>query len=300
MTDGTHAPTSLTLSEVGERLGELRGRSGLTQAQAADQLRDRGVKIDAPALSRIERGQRARLSNDLALALLTCYDASPAERTEILELLSADATPAGLPRPALWRRHAALIGPMQFEGYLKQEQRALAITNWEPFVIPGLLQTPDYARLVIEGLRPELKPGEVRGLVDIRLDRQRKIQQGALTDFRALIGEEALLSTLRDPAVMRDQLQRLVDESARPAVAVRILPKSTGYHPGMAGPFVHMRFPQATRSVVWIETMTSSIYLDREEETTRYAESFAALWERALSPDETRAYLTKRIEEQEA
>ncbi|WP_424892286.1 helix-turn-helix domain-containing protein [Streptomyces sp. XH2] len=301
MTDGTRAPGSLALGEVGQRLAELRNRADLTLAQVADQLRLRGIKIDTSGLSRLERGRRARVSEDLANAILDCLLVSPAEREEITALLSADTAPAGRPRPKLWLRHADLLAPMQFEGYLKQERQATAIWNWEPFVVPGLLQTSDYARAVIEGLRPELKPNAVRGLVDIRVDRQNKVYNGAaLTDFRALIGEEALLSTIQDPAVMHGQLQRLLDESARPTVDVRILPRNTGCHPGMAGPFVHMRFPQATSSAVWVETMATSIYLDHPDETTRYASAFEDLWQRALSPAESRTFITNRRKEHHA
>ncbi|MFF4531592.1 helix-turn-helix domain-containing protein [Streptomyces sp. NPDC001407] len=300
MTEGTRAPGSLTLGEVGQRLAELRNRADLTLVQVANQLRSRDLKIDASGLSRLERGQRARVSEDLANAILDCYLASPAERTEILGLLGTDTAPTGRPRPKLWLRHADLLTPMQFEGYLKQERQAAAIWNWEPFIIPGLLQTPDYARAVIEGLRPELTPTAVRGLVDIRVDRQHKVYDGALTDFRALIGEEALLSTIQDTAVMHGQLQCLLDESTRPTVDIRILPRNTGCHPGMAGPFVHMRFPKTTSSAVWVETMATSIYLDHPHETTRYASAFKGLWQRALSPDETRALITRTSKEQHA
>lgn len=298
MTDGIRAPGSLTLGEVGQRLAELRNRDDLTLAQAADQLRDRGVKIDASGLSRLERGRRARISEDLANAILDCYLVSPAERTEILDLLGRDTKSARRPRPKLWLRHADLLTPMKFEGYLKQERQAAAIWNWEPNIVPGLLQTPDYARAVIEALRPELKPNAVRGLVDIRIDRQNKAFTEVLTDFRALIGEEALLSTIQDSEVMHGQLQRLLDESTRPSVDIRILPRSTGCHPGMAGPFVHMSFPQTANSAVWVETMATSIYLDHPDETTRYATAFEGLWERALNPDETRTLITRTSKEQ--
>ncbi|RLU82081.1 hypothetical protein CTZ27_30875 [Streptomyces griseocarneus] len=297
MTDGTRAPDSLTLGEAGRRLAELRIRDGLTLAQVADQLRSRDLKIDASGLSRLEHGQRARVSEDLANAILDCYMVSPAERAEILGLLHTDTAPARRPRPKLWLRHADLLTPMQFEGYLKQERQASAIWNWEPNIVPGLLQTPDYARAVIESLRPELKPNAVRGLIDIRVDRQNKAFNGTLTDFRALIGEEALLSTIQDTTVMHGQLQRLLHESTRPAVDIRILPRNTGCHPGMAGPFVHMRFPQTTNSAVWVETMATSIYLDHPDETTRYASAFESLWHRALNPDETRKLITEASKE---
>ncbi|GHE11949.1 transcriptional regulator [Streptomyces alanosinicus] len=290
-------PWSLTLSEVGARLEELRKRRDLTQSHVAGVLRDRGIRIDTSGLSRLEQGQRRRVSRDLAEALLDCYDADSTERAEILQLLSADTTPAGRPRPALWRRNAALLGPMQFEGFLKMERRATAILNYERALIPGLFQTPEYARAVIAGMRPELRLAEVKALADVRVDRQRKVADWALQDFRALIDEEALHLDVGDPAVMQVQLERLIEESEKTSQEIRILPDTVGLHPGKAGPFVVMRFPEAARAVVWAETMVSSVYYDGEADVQRYTEAFTNLWERALEPTESRVRLKKMIKE---
>ncbi|MFF4648209.1 helix-turn-helix domain-containing protein [Streptomyces sp. NPDC001389] len=299
MPEAKQAPWSLTLSEVGARLEELRERRNLTQADVARHrvLQERGVRIDKSGLSRLECGQRRRVSRDLAEALLDCYQADPDERSEILQLLSADTTPAGRPRPALWRRNAALLGPMQFEGYLKMERRATGLFNYERELIPGLSQTPEYARVVIAGMRPELKPAEVKALVDVRMDRQRQVAEWALQDFRALIDEDALSNIVGGPAVMQAQLERLLDESHQSQRDIRILPDTVRLHPGMAGPFVVMRFPEAAREVVWAETMVSSVYFDEEADVQRYTEAFTNLWKRALKPTETRARLKKMIKE---
>ncbi|MEU2516590.1 helix-turn-helix domain-containing protein [Streptomyces syringium] len=297
MPEAKRVPWSLPLSEVGQRLKELRERRDLTQSSVAEALRRQGFKLDASAMSNIEGGKRRRLSRDLTEALLDCYDANTTERAEILGFLSVDTTPAGRPRPALWRRHASLLGPMHFEGFLKLELQAAALHNWEPFFIPGLLQTRDYATHVIQTLRPDLTPAELRGLVDVRLDRQHKIEQGPMQDFRALINEDALRTTIRNSDVMHGQLQRLLTETDHPRKNLRILPNSTGCHPGMAGPFVLMKFPQAPHDIVWAETMASSVYFDNGKDTRLYAEAFAGLWERALDLASTKALLKKRIKE---
>lgn len=299
MPEVKQAPWSLTLSEVGARFEELRERRNLTQADVAGHrvLRERGIRIHTSGLSRLECGQRRRVARDLAEALLECYQADATERAEIMQLLSADTTPAGRPRPALWRRNAALLGPMQFEGFLKMERRATAIFNYERELIPGLLQTPEYARAVIAGMRPELKSAEVKALAEVRMDRQRQVAEWALRDFRALIDEEALSDVVGDPAVMQAQLKRLLDESQQPQRGIRILPDTVRLHPGMAGPFVVMRFPEAAREVVWAETMVSSVYFDEEADVRRYTEAFTDLWERALEPTETRARLKEMIKE---
>jgi transcriptional regulator with XRE-family HTH domain len=299
MPEGKQAPWSLTLSEVGLRFEELRERRNLTQGDVAGHqvLRERGIKIDKSGLSRLEHGQRRRVSRDLAEALLECYQADATERSEILQLLSADTTPAGRPRPALWRRNAALLGPMQFESFLKMERRAALLVNYEMDLVPGLLQTPDYARIVISGMRPELRHSEVRALVDVRMDRQQQVLEGALKDFRALVEERALRRAVGDRSVRQAQLERLLVESEQPRKAIRILPEAIGFHPGMAGPFVLMHFPEAARDVVWVETMVSSVYFDGEADVQRYTEAFANLWERAMEPGVTRVRLKEMLKE---
>lgn len=293
-------PWSLTLSEVGLRLEELRERRGFRQGDVADHdvLRRRGVRIDKSGLSRLESGQRRRVTRDLVEALLECYEATATERSEVLALLGADTTPAGRPRPALWRRNANLLGPMQFEGFLKMERRAAALANYERDVWPGLLQVADYARIVISRMRPELRPAEVRALVDVRMDRQQQIQDGALEHFRALVDERALRNTIGNASVGRQQLERVLTESETPRNSIRLLPDTVGLHPGAAGAFVLMTFPEAAREVVWVESMITSVYFDGEADVQRYSDVFTDLWERALSPAETRTRLKEAIKEQ--
>ncbi|MFI1648182.1 helix-turn-helix domain-containing protein [Streptomyces avidinii] len=294
-------PWSLTLSEVGLRLEQLRERRDLTQGDVArhEVLRQRGVKIDTSGISRLERGQRRRVARDLVAALLEVYEASESESSEILALLGADTTPAGRARPALWRRNAHLLGPMQFEGFLLMERRAAGLENYEGELWPGLCQTEDYAYLVIARMRPELRHSEVKALVDVRMDRQQQVRAGALTDFRALVDERALRVVGDDPAVSRLQMERVLEESEDPRNTIRILPDSIGLHPGSAGPFVVMTFPEAARQVVWVETMVSSLYFDGGDDVQRYSATFTDLWERALDPDETRSRLKKKIKELE-
>ncbi|MFF9458077.1 DUF5753 domain-containing protein [Streptomyces flaveolus] len=294
-------PWSLTLSEVGLRLEELRERRGLTQGDVAghEVLRRRGVKIDTSGISRLERGKRRRVARDLVEALLEVYRPSESESSEILALLGADTTPAGRPRPALWRRNAHLLGPMQFEGFLKMERRAAELRNYEGVLWPGLCQTEDYAFIVISQMRPDLRRSEVKALVDVRMDRQQQVRAGSLTEFHALVDERALRTVGDDLSVSRRQLERILEESEDPRNTIRVLPDTIGLHPASAGPFVLMAFPEAARQVVWVETMVSSLYFDGGEDVQRYSEAFTNLWERALDPNETRLRLKKRIKELE-
>jgi transcriptional regulator with XRE-family HTH domain len=298
MPDANEAPWSLTLAEVGSRLEELREKRDLTLGSVVERLLTRGIKTNVSSLSRIEGGKRHTVPGELVEGLLDCYGADAEERQDILGLLSVDTTPAGRRRrPALWRRHSALLGPMQFEGYLKLEPRADLLRNYQPQVVQGLLQTREYAHHAIASMRPDLKPADVRGLVDVRLDRQQKITKGALQEFQALIEQGALRRQVGDRHVMRGQLERLLAASEEQQFSIRVVPDSVGCHPLLAGPFVLMSFPETTRVVLWVETMKRSVYFDEAQDVDPYTKVFTDLWERALNPADTRALLNKMIKE---
>ncbi|MFB8401223.1 helix-turn-helix domain-containing protein [Streptomyces sp. NPDC055912] len=294
MSDAREAPWSLTHSEVGSRLEELRERRDLTQRAVVDLLlQEHSVKTNISTLSNIENGKRKRLPSELVEALLEVYGAEPQARQHVLDLLSVDTTPAGRPRrPASWRRNATLLGPTQFESFVRMERRASAVDNYEKDLLPGLFQTEEYAYAVITGMRPDLSPSEVKVLVDVRMERQRQVDEWAMESFRALIGLEAV----NDAACDLIQIRRLLQECEKPKQEIRLLPK-LGFHPGMAGAFVVMHFPEAAREVAWAETMTHSVYVDTEASVRLYTEAFTGMWERALTPDETRIRLENKIKE---
>ncbi|MEU6290259.1 helix-turn-helix transcriptional regulator [Streptomyces sp. NPDC046988] len=298
MSHGNEPPGSLALREVGVRLRQLRERRDLTQGDVAERLgrHNPPFKLDGTAVSRIELGRRKRLSPELAAALLDCLEAEPAERQEVLAFLPADVAPSS-PRPALWRRNADLLGPMRFEGFLALERRAWGEDNYEPKVIPGLLQTRDYAEYVIPRMREGLSTADVKGLVDIRMDRQVRVAGGALRQFRALLDEEGLRATVKNKDVLKGQLERLLLESENPRNTIRVLPASVDLHPGTSGAFALMHFPEPARSVVWVENMISSGYFDELLYTDAYTSAFNGLWQRAFDPDETRVLFKKMIKE---
>ncbi|MFD7615539.1 helix-turn-helix domain-containing protein [Streptomyces sp. NPDC059802] len=298
MSHGNDAPGSLMLREVGELFRQLRERQDLTQGEVAGRLgrHDPPFALDGSAVSRIEKGRRKRVAPDLAEALLECLQAEPSERREVMAFLEADTTPNS-PRPALWRRNADLLAPMRFEGFLTLERRAWGEDNYEPRIVPGLLQTREYAEYVISAMREGLPPAKVKGLVDIRMDRQSRIAQGALRQLRALVDEEGLRQTVKDPEILKGQLQRLLLESENPTNTIRVLPEAVDCHPGTSGAFVLMHFPEPARSVLWLENMVSSGYFDEEMYTDAYTAAFTSLWQRALDPDDTRVLLKKMIKE---
>ncbi|MEU9339370.1 DUF5753 domain-containing protein [Streptomyces sp. NPDC048290] len=151
----------------------------------------------------------------------------------------------------------------------------------------------------LTALRTDLPAEKIDGLCDVRLYRQRAFAEDCPRELDALIDESALRRTIGGPGVMREQLEHLLAASESPGTTIRILPAEAGGHPGLAGPFVIMTFPEAThaRDIVWIETLSTSVYLDQETEVARYTDVFTRLWDRALDPARTRSHLREQIQE---
>ncbi|MFJ6661341.1 helix-turn-helix domain-containing protein [Streptomyces sp. NPDC091377] len=291
----TTAPTaSLPGHQVGALLKELREGTGDSLAQVCDYLNTRNIGCDTGTLSRIENGRR-RINAETATALLDRYGADPDERNQVLDLISVDTTRRR--RPGLWRRHSALISGMQFEPFLTLERKADWITTYQTDLIPGLLQTRDYARQVLALLRPNLTAGDLEGLADLRMSRQKSFAQGRQR-IRALICQRALTRSVGDPAVMHEQLQHLLYTAGSPRHDVRILPYTSLIHPGATGPFVILGFDETTPDLVCVETMTHSVYFEGEADVRAYTEAFSGLWDRALAPGDPTIGLEEMIKEQ--
>lgn len=290
MPQTTHARESVVRSQLGARLRQLREEAELKLGDAAER-----AGTNKSTLSRVENGLRG-LKPKTAERLLECYGVGdPAVLAELLELIRVDE--ANRRRPVWFKRHHAILSPTRFDGYLALESTASRLRNYQPSLVPGLLQTPAYARAVIASMRPELSHAQIDELVGIRMARQRKIINPAATDFSTLIEEAALLRPVGDRTLMRQQLRHLMDVSSRPRTTVRLAPFSHGPHPGLYGPYVILSFPTATRDIVCVEAVPTSVYFEEPAEVERYASSFDDLWDHALSPDDTRARLNHMIKE---
>lgn len=211
-------------------------------------------------------------------------------------------------KPKWWKRHVDVLSPTAFDNYLALEAAAVGQRTYEPLLIPGILQTADYAHAVIPAMRPDFTAAQVKRLVEIRLSRQRRILQPGTPDIgenaspRAnlmiLLDARALQPSTAGACVMRGQMQRLIEASDHPQIALRMSPESAGLHPGLAGSFVIMEFPSAAaRDVVCVELMRRSVYLDDEAEVAQYHDTFNGLWKRSLTTAETSDYLKHKMEE---
>ncbi|WP_251021360.1 helix-turn-helix transcriptional regulator [Streptomyces sp. ISL-98] len=225
--------------------------AGLTLAEVAAR-----IEVNQGSLSRIETGDRGT-SPVLVRALLDCYGVEePAQRADVLDLVRADKEQQK-PR---WRKYSTVLTATRYDGYLALEAGAVSLANYQPMLVPGLLQTEDYARTVISQMRMELTSPQVEALVKVRMERQNSRLDGDRpAKLWAILDEAVLRRTVGSADIMRDQLRKLVEASEQPNITVQLLLFELGAHPGLYGPFVILTFPDPTPNLVWLENPKRSV-----------------------------------------
>ena len=174
-----------------------------------------------------------------------------------------------------------------FDTYVGLEEAAVSTRYYHSTIIPGVLQTADYARAVHETVIPALDPDRIEELVEVRMTRQRRLTQDNPPRFTVVLDEAALHRVVGGRRVMAEQLSKLLDMSARPNIVIQVLPYELGAHPAMESNFVILELPAPTSDVVFVEGLIGSVYLDREYDLDRYHAVFEQLQSIALNPQDT-------------
>ena len=254
-------------------LRQLRERAELSREQVAE-----STEINRATLYRIEMAQAKPQLRTLR-ALLDAYDVPATRQSELVSLLK-------LAKEESWLQVASEGLPDQYATYIGFEQEAKAVFNYESSFVPGLLQTEGYARAAIPGGDPELPAEMVESRVAARMARQ--AQWDPSSALTAIIDEAVLHRVVGGPKIMREQLQRLVDDSERPHVTLRMIPFEAGVHPGMHGSFVLLKFDHEAHDVVYIEMNAADLFLESDENLRRYRNVLERLQAMAVSPEATR------------
>jgi len=244
---------------LGGHLRRLREEAGMTTERAALSIRGSHSKI-----SRMEHGRVGFKERDIA-DLLTLYGvgAGDDEREALLTLAREANT------PGWWQAYADIL-PHWVEPYFGLEAAASVIREYELQFVPGLLQTEDYARAVAR-LGNVATEEEVARRATARISRQEILRRDNPPKLWAVLDEGALRRVIGGPEVMRAQLRYLIEMCDHPAVTLQILPFSAGPHRAMGGPFTILRFTEPDlRDVVFIEQLTSALYLDKPTEVDAY------------------------------
>jgi transcriptional regulator with XRE-family HTH domain len=269
-------------------LRKARQDAGLTQEQVA-------VAMDwsLSKVIRIEAGSVGISTNDLK-ALLRHYQLDDPELTSELVALARAA------RERSWwsvYRDFAPPGLLQLIGY---EAASFIIRNFETLLVPGLLQTEDYARAVVQPLEDGATAERVNTSVEIRMRRQEQLDRDDPPLLFFILDEAVVRRLIGGKDVMRRQIRHLIEMAARPNVTIEIVPFSAGTHPGLRGPFVIVEFRDpGDDDVLYLEARGDLLRggIAEEGEVTAHREVFEQLRQLSLGPDGSVAYLGKLADE---
>ncbi|MEE1790478.1 helix-turn-helix transcriptional regulator [Streptomyces sp. BE308] len=262
--------------KLGEELRGLRHSSGLTSRDAARLLGWHQSKV-----SRIETGASGVSPTDVT-RLLDAYGVRDIQLRALLEVLAGSAGGGGT---GWWHAYRGLIPP-QYRDFISLESQARTARTLETSVVPGLLQTAEYARAVTHASLDGLPSGQLDSLVEVRLTRQRVLWAKPPLHFTAVLDEAVLRREVGGPEVMKDQLAHLTRVAQLPHVQLQLLPFKVGGYVGLTGPFVIFSFPNISDlDVVVLDHLTSSLYLERKEDLEAYSSAFRTLQAHALSPE---------------
>lgn len=258
-------------------LRRLREGTGLTIEQVAQKL-----ELSPSTISRIETAQVGVRPRDVR-ELLDVYDVTEVRRAELLEL-------ARKSRQQPWWYEYREVPAASLVGY---EFDAASIRQYAAMVLPGLFQTREYASEVLRSIRPDAVAEEISQRLDLRMHRQELLTQQGAPELWIVLDEATLHRPIGGPAVMREQLQRLIEASSSPKVTLQVLPFSAGPHAGLDGDFTMYSFSDpADPDLVFIENSGGDLYLEDTDRTQRYQLIFSHLQAAALNPVESIRALT--------
>ncbi|MEV6980854.1 helix-turn-helix transcriptional regulator [Sphaerisporangium sp. NPDC051017] len=263
-------------------LRRMREKAELTMEQVAERLGWSITKV-----SRIETSKVGVTVKDVGL-LLDLFELTPSRRAEILTL-ARDAQKKGW-----WEGYGDL--PTEYATYIGLEAATTSIRSFAPEIVPGLLQTEDYARAVIRAALITSPPGEIERRVEVRVARQARLSQQDPLRLWSVLDEATLRRLVGGPDVMRAQLRHLADLTETPNITLQVLPFAVGAHAATSGAFSIFEFPeQADADVVFLENLTGSLYVEKETDVYRYTLAFDHLRAKARDPDESRRFITEMI-----
>jgi len=261
---------------LGAELRRLRALAGLTSGEAADRAGWHQSKV-----SRIETGHSSVRAEDVNL-LIDVYAVRDRDVRDLLRTLAGHGHQRG------WWHDFRDVLPTEYRDFITLETGATRARSMENSVVPGLLQTPAYARALTRDVMPQLTEREVDALVDVRIARQAVLRQDRPLELWAVLDESVLRRGVGGPGVMAEQLTHLREAADLPQVRLQVLPFAAGGHQGVTNSFVIFSYPRiADLDVVVVDHLTGSLYVDRKEDIAAYEAAFVRLSGRALHREES-------------
>jgi transcriptional regulator with XRE-family HTH domain len=282
---GNGGPTVLRIL-LGAQLRRLREAKRISLEEAGHVIRASHSKI-----SRLETGRVGFKDRDIA-DLLTFYGVTDEQERETMRALAIRAN-----APGWWHDYSDIL-PHWFEDYIGLEEAATQIRGYEVQFVPGLLQTGDYTRAVAKLGHPAASERELDRRVSLRLARQVILTRPNPPNIWVVIDEAALRRPVGGEAVMRAQLKHLLDVAQRRSVTIQIIPFNAGGHAAAGGPFTILRFAEDDLpDVVYMEQLTSALYLDKPEVVDSYLLVMERLCVAAATPNQSMKMLREMLKE---
>jgi hypothetical protein len=248
----------------------LRIAGRLSCRKVADQLGWQASKI-----SRIENGKQGVKVEDVA-SLLVVYGVTGEERTRLLTMAERAN------EPGWWETNGGLSD--ESRTLIQLEATATQITGFQPLVVPGLLQTPDYTRAIMKGC--DVPESEIEVRVVARMGRQAILSRDTPPTLHTVVDEMALRRVLGSRRTMARQLRHLIEAAEEPNVALRVLPFAVGGHPGLDGSFIVMDFARA-KPVVYLDHKITGLFLEEPTQVGFFRQQANRLAEIAMSPEDS-------------
>ncbi|MGP4003792.1 helix-turn-helix domain-containing protein [Streptomyces sp. 8N706] len=265
---------------LGKRLQDLREKAGLSYEEAG-----RALDVTHATIRRMEKAEVGLKIPYVEKFLLT-YGVTEEEELEGFLSLAREAN-----RRGWWYRFRDVL-PEWFSAFVSLEGEANLIRAYEPHYVPGLLQTPGYARAVLRAGMPHAADDEIDRLVALRIERQSLLTKAAAPLLWVVIDETVLRRPIGGPGVMREQVDRLIDASSMPNVRLQVMPFAAGPHPAMYGPFHIFRFPiQELPDIAYTESLLGGVYFDQRDDVSAFLEALDRMCAQAPPAHTTEGYL---------
>jgi transcriptional regulator with XRE-family HTH domain len=285
MSGGPGGPTVLRIL-LGGQLRRLREYNGISRDDAGDAIRASGSKI-----SRLELGRVGFKERDVA-DLLTLYGVGDVKERDALLRLAAQAN-----APGWWHQYNDIL-PSWFEAYLGLEEAASKLRIHETRFVPELLQTSDYAYAATALTHPDASPNEIERRVSLLLRRQQILDRPDPSQLWVVVDEAALRRQVGDRRIMRGQLSALIEAVASAKVIVQVVPSHHSAVAALMTPFSLMRFAEPSLpDVVYLEQLTSALYLDKPSDVTVYKKCLDRLSVNASPPTSAARILAETLKE---
>lgn len=272
---------------LGQRLKELREERGFKLEEVCAYL-----ECSTGTLSRVETAQYP-VKKPTLLALLEFYDVSDRRTREHIFELREECW-----RKGWWDGYSDAYYDKDFMDLAWIESRAAHIRWYEPTIIPGLLQTRDYAEVAVRAFeRLDVTDEQVHRWVDLRIARQSILTDMQAPQLDVIMDEAVIRRPMGGAAVMREQLEHLAGLADRPNLSIRLVPFSAYDQPSFVGTFTIFELAGAYPDVAYAESLGGGVVVEDAASLDRFERVYAALDKAALSPSDSQAYLADAIKE---